>query len=263
MCTTNKHAKSQISKYTRVVVRDSNRTDAMCQFLADLVHKGETPGIVYVRTLEHAELLAIALTAVLGRLVPMVSSKTPKKERKELALRLKGLDPTLPLVVSTAVWSTGLDIPTLAWILLAGAGAAPVGLKQTAGRPTRVDKSGHKIGYTIYDWIDEGPDAQWLELQALKRQAHYRAVGFSIESLRLLEDEEADDDARALGALLAAGRPPPPPAEAAPREWAPRNEAERRGAMLAKVLAVSIVIFLLFAFAAIVIHTCNAGQPTL
>jgi len=52
--------------------------------------------------------------------------------------RMDARDPEVPAVVATSVWATGIDIPHLAWVGLAGAKiSAPTGVLQMGGRPMR------------------------------------------------------------------------------------------------------------------------------
>lgn len=185
-----------MSRYNAVVVEDSYRTDAISHFVSDLVDKEEWPGIVFVRTSDHAERLAERISAVMGAEVPVVTSlHLNKAARGQLAERLRARDPEVKVVVSTAVWSTGLDIPSLAWVLMAGAGRAPVGLKQASGRPTRL--AAGKPAYTIYDLEDV--DVDWAREQAAERREHYTVAGFAVGSR---QPDELGPDAQRLARLL-------------------------------------------------------------
>jgi superfamily II DNA or RNA helicase len=196
------HDRAGRTKYDRLVVEDPYRTDALCRFIADLERKGEWPGIVFVRKRRHAELFAKALSAVLGKQIPAVTSAaTSRQEREALADRMRRRDPSLPAAVATAVWSTGLNVPSLSWVMMAGAGQAPIGLKQSAGRATRLAEE--KAGYTIYDVQDVGPGLEWAQEQAAQRMRHYAAAGFAVDEVRPQGEELDDEDAMALADLLA------------------------------------------------------------
>lgn len=191
------------SQYDRLIVENSYRNAALCQFAADLKDKGDYPGIIFVRKRRHAQLLADGLSELLGRQVPAVTSQMSKTAREEFAAAMRSRSPEHALAVATAVWSTGLDIPALAWVMMAGAGQAPVGLKQSGGRPTRLEAD--KAGYVIYDVQDVGPGLAWAQEQSQLRLAHYAAAGFSVGLARLQAEELEDEDARELAELLAAG----------------------------------------------------------
>jgi len=188
-----------MSRYRRVVVGDSYRTDALCQFVADLIDKGDWPGIVFVRLQEHAAELAERLGGELDHEVPVVTTlHTDKVERDRLADRMRRRDPDVPVVVATGVWTTGLDIPVLSWIVQAGAGQAPIGQKQAAARADRLADG--KEGYTVYDWQDV--DVDWAREQAAERMRHYGQAGFSVEAVRPSSAEASDPDAARLARLL-------------------------------------------------------------
>jgi len=186
------------SKYNQFVVDNPYRSDALSHYIADLERKGEWPGIVFVRTRRHAALLAGSLSQELGRTVEAISSDVNGAYREILAEKMRQRDPSCPVVVATAVWTTGLNIPSLSWVMMAGAGRAPVGLKQASGRPTRLEDA--KPDYTIYDVVDIG--LSWTEEQAAERRQHYIAAGFSILDLRLRVEEEDNPDARDMADLL-------------------------------------------------------------
>ena len=172
------------SKYNQFVVDNPYRSDALSHYIADLERKGEWPGIVFVRTKKHAALLAGALSHELGRIVPAISSDVNRAYRESLAEKMRQRDPSCPVVVATAVWTTGLNIPLLSWVMMAGAGRAPVGLKQAGGRATRL--ADDKPGYTIYDVVDVG--LPWAEEQSAERRRHYVRAGFSVSGLRSAPD---------------------------------------------------------------------------
>jgi hypothetical protein len=125
--------------------------------------------------------LAEILSDVLDLDVPDVTSDTPKPERDALIGRMKRRDPELPAVVACQVWSTGIDIPALEWIVWAGEGQAPAGLKQSGGRLTRLE--GEKSGYVIFDIQTGGPGTEAYQEQGRQRLAHYAEGGFAIGSV--------------------------------------------------------------------------------
>lgn len=201
----------QANLYSSIIVGNSQRNQEIARFVTNLVVKEQSaPGVVFVRHRRHAHLLAQAISSELGRPVSQVSSKVARSERKALVEQLKtGL---VPVVVATGVWDQGIDIPNLAWVLLAGEGQAPVGHKQKAGRPTRLDLDGlgqrlpsakNETGYVIYDLRTMGSGSVALEEQAHRRVQHYADAGFSVGVTRLSKEErEGGPDVELLAALL-------------------------------------------------------------
>lgn len=146
--------------------------------------KSTAPGIVFVGEKDHGARLAKAVEELIGLEVPFVSADLPKKQRQELADRIRLLDPDLPVVVSTSVWSQGIDIPSLGWGMWAGSGQAPIGLLQSVGRPLRPYESKHFRFITV---DDVNLDARYEE-QARKRQQHLAEAGFKGADPDFLEE---------------------------------------------------------------------------
>jgi len=174
------------SKYDALVVCNEERNVEICELVGQIVRQELEiegiefgfPGIVFVRKKAHARILAEILSDILDTEIPHVTSDTPKAERDGFVARMKLRDPELPAVVACQVWSTGIDIPPLEWVVWAGEGQAPAGLKQSGGRATRLE--GDKSGYVILDIQSTGPGTEAYQEQGRKRLQHYRDGGFNI-----------------------------------------------------------------------------------
>ena len=102
--------------YERIIVDDRVRAEAQADFVAELVETEQTlPGIVFVRRRRHAELLAEVISERLGEVIPAITSKMPKKRRDAYADQMRAR--SLKVAVCTAVWSTGIDIPAIEWLI--------------------------------------------------------------------------------------------------------------------------------------------------
>lgn len=213
------------TNYDAVIVEDPYRLEAIGAFVEDLVrNKDDQPGLIFVRKKYHAALLARELTKRLGVEVPAVTSDTPKKERDRLIAEMAAR--RLPAAVCTDVWSTGIDIPRLAWVLLAGAGQAPAGLKQRCGRGTRLHDE--KPGYVIYNWEDVGPDTEAYQEQSAQRLEHLEDGGFNVDGpapAPQVQLEGTDPDVAALSELLTqrTAERPDDEAQAALEAWEERH----------------------------------------
>lgn len=200
--------KTTKTRYDRMIVEDSARSAAIGEFVRSVVRKEiryagvehGLPGIVFVRLQAHAEILAKAVGAALGQDVPAVTSEMPRKVRDVLLERMRSRDSELPVVVASMVWSTGIDVPALEWTLWAGEGQAPIWLKQSGGRSTRLAEG--KEGYILFDWQTVGPGAEAYQAQAQTRLLHYQEGGFSVAlESPMLADE--DEEVELLNELLA------------------------------------------------------------
>lgn len=244
------------SRYDHVIVEDPYRLDAIGSFVEDLVRKkDEQPGLVFVRKKYHAALLSRAIGLRLGVEVPAVTSDTPKPERARLVREMGAR--RLPVAVCTDVWSTGIDIPRLCWVLLAGAGQAPAGLKQRAGRGTRLHDE--KDGYVVYNWEDTGADTESFREQSRQRMEHLRQGGFNVSSgtpsvgaTEQVEpgDRETNADVQALGELLAqpAARKPDAATQVDIGQWETMCEDDthapwRYGVFIFAVVSMSTMMF--------------------
>lgn len=172
------------TRYDRIIVEDSYRSDAIGQFVRSVVRKERAfkgidhggPGLVFCRLQDHASRLAQAVGRALDCRVPVVTSRMSKADRDKLVARMRARDPDLPVVVACMVWSTGIDIPPLEWVLWAGEGQAPIWLKQASGRGTRLDND--KSGFVVFDWQTVGPETEVYQEQAARRAQHYEDGGF-------------------------------------------------------------------------------------
>lgn len=188
------------NKYSEKIVEHAGRTEELAKFVAGRLQAGDVPGLLFVREKRHARLLAKAIAREACCEAPPVTSLVSKKKRDELSARMR--QGTLLVAICTDVWATGLDIPRVAWVLMAGEGQAPAGLKQRGGRATRLFDG--KDGYVLYDVVDVGPGTENYMEQARKREEHYKQAGFTVNGSL---------DAERLSELLGprAGHPSPTP----------------------------------------------------
>lgn len=176
------------SKYKEKIVLDQRRAQAMALFVEEKVREGAYPAIIFVKELAHANYLSDVLSDALGLEVPAVSAQVPQSRRDEYLSRMRQRDETLPVCVATAVWSTGVDVPPLRWGLVAGAGKAPIGLRQQAGRLTRTCEG--KTDYTLYHWVDMGEGMEAYEEQGKIALQHYARSGFNIAGSGQIQSAE-------------------------------------------------------------------------
>lgn len=123
----------------------------LCTFVASLCEES-SPGIVFVHRVDDAKRLSEALSSTLGVEVPYVCGELSKAIREEIAHALRASKDGIRVVVSTGVWSTGINIPNLAWVVRTTNGTACIPLEQEAGRGARVTSEKHD--FAIYDVVD-------------------------------------------------------------------------------------------------------------
>jgi RecG-like helicase len=190
------------SAYVTDFVGNRYRTKALAKNVVSRVCTGDFPGIVFVRWASHGEELAEEIGRQFNNRVevPLVTAKMPRKERATLINRLSARDETLPVVVATSVWSTGIDIATVRWVMRAGGGQAAIGQIQEAGRGSRMgDES--KEGCVIIDVVE--PGQRW-EGHRQTRDALWQQRGYLQMEDRggLLNSDQQDS---ALTQILLAG----------------------------------------------------------
>ena len=112
-----------------------------------LIQTGVKPGIVFINNKAAClEIKKLLLDSCSGAKVETVSSDMAKGQRKALADSLRnGTGPDI--VISTQVWATGVDIPTIQWIVLDPGLGTAVPTIQSAGRASRLQDG--KPGYQV------------------------------------------------------------------------------------------------------------------
>lgn len=107
----------------------------------------------------------------LGEEAEVLTSETPKKERKKIMNKL--LNGECKKIISTyALFSTGIDIPQLDLILLCAPIQSETKLKQTAGRLMR--KANNKTEAILIDFVDK--NVSILKNQFYKRNKIYKKL---------------------------------------------------------------------------------------
>lgn len=142
------------------------------ELVAMNIQGGEWPCVVFVNRIGIAINLASCIAGLINKEVPAVHEAVPLEERSNLAKRMRGRDKSLPVVVATSIWATGLDIPALAAVYNCGVKRAVISLLQQAGRGERIENE--KAGFVLYD-ISFG------DKDAVHRLDVYREAGYEIE----------------------------------------------------------------------------------
>lgn len=164
------------TNYKREIATNAARDTEIALFLAhERIYNDEYPGIIFVDEKAHGKSLAAALSRATGKHTPVVTADMAKDERAKLAARMDARDPELPAVVATTVWSTGINIPNLRWVTLAGAKiSAPISALQSGGRGLR--RPDGKVSCEVINVCDEGR----YEQAADRRSEHLAEAGYTV-----------------------------------------------------------------------------------
>lgn len=154
---------------------------------------GRAKILILVKTIEHA----LALRQELPEATVIYDSITPKSYK--YFLREKLLDPNETLlsdkdlerirnefmsgsihcVIATPVWSTGIDLPKLQYLIRADATSSYIFSVQSSGRVSRLDAS--KLSGIVVDFMDKFHDRYYR--RSLRRRSHYRSMGWHQEEM--------------------------------------------------------------------------------
>ncbi len=159
--------------YGEAVVRSTARNRAVIE-VAMRAHK---PCMVFVRQLKHGTHLA-KLLASTGLQTKFVNGKATIEARQAAVERLERTD--LDVIVTTAVFQEGVDVPGLRSVVLADAGKSVIALLQKIGRGMR--RTDIKSTFEVWDILDLNGigGKKWLENQARQRAKSYTAEGHEV-----------------------------------------------------------------------------------
>jgi len=171
------------TRYARHVVRNKERNRA----LLSLVQRAAKPALLFVKELEHVYEMERLIAG--GRLnVRSVTGAMGVRQREGLIddIRRGRVD----VVVCTKVWSTGIDIPELASVIVGGAGKAAIDVVQTIGRGMRIADG--KNTFEVWDLHDTVYTA--LHKQGQGRVRVYRGEGHQVNLLGDFDHKRGNDE---------------------------------------------------------------------
>lgn len=163
--------------YEELVVASEHRNGAILKAL----ELASQPGILFVRSVKHGAWLAKRARA-LGLRVEYVSGKSSLDQRKRACNRIARGD--LDFIVSTTVFTEGVDIPALRSVILAAGGKSIITTLQSIGRGLRT--SDGKDGVEVYDVGDNGA---WLYGHAKARAKAAKREGYNVVVRRDIHPE--------------------------------------------------------------------------
>ena len=154
--------------------------DSFVTQVLGLLVEAELPAIIFVRHRKAVEMLSEALVSA-GYSAIGVTGLMPCSARG--AVQAQILAGRVEVAVATECWGTGVDIPNLRSIIMATGGQAPIGLRQRAGRGTRLAEG--KESFTIYDMALGDREAQKT------RHKHYCKGGLDNENAPVIDSDLA------------------------------------------------------------------------
>ena len=125
-----------------------------------LVQTGSGPVVILVERLEHGKLLADRLS------VGFMAGSASSEERQQAWDDLR--EGRRNIIVASVIADEGLDIPPLAYLILAGGGKAPHRTIQRIGRGMRTAEGKDRL--YVFDFSDEG---KYLAKHAKRRRQTY------------------------------------------------------------------------------------------
>lgn len=159
--------------YGEAIVRSTTR-NALLVELAKIALK---PSILFVKEVSHGKHLEKALLRA-GMQSRFVWGTHPLEFRKRAVRDL--VAGRLDIIVASAVFYTGIDIPELASGIVGSGGKSVIQTLQRLGRAMRTD-GGRKMEFEWWDIHDEGH--RHLEAHSRARLRSYVADGYDVETL--------------------------------------------------------------------------------
>ena len=147
-------------------------SDVRNQAVVDLVKQAPKPCMVFVTKIEHGRTLVSALRQAQVATEFVWGDK--RKEAREAAVeRLERGDSAC--LVASVVFQEGVDIPSLASVVVASGGKSVIAALQRVGRGMRTDQ-GRKAEFAVFDVLDVG--SPMLERHARRRMNTYVREGY-------------------------------------------------------------------------------------
>lgn len=162
-------AKKYAAAYDRFIVNSQQRNALLVQ----LAQRATKPGFLFVKQVEHGQLVTRALIDA-GVRAEFVWGTQSLAQRKASIERLVRGD--IDIVVCSVVFQEGVDCPDLRSVIVGCAGKSVIAALQRVGRGTR--KTDDKHAFEVWDVQDIGQ--RWLARHADARQRAYQQEGFSV-----------------------------------------------------------------------------------
>jgi superfamily II DNA or RNA helicase len=150
------------------------RSDARNSVLIDAARRAAKPALLFVKDIKHGLSMARSLRLA-GMNADFVWGDASSEQRTQAVKRLVRGD-TEVLVCST-IFQQGVDIPSLASVIVGSGGASTIASIQRVGRGMRTD-GGRKSQFEVWDIWDVGVGT--LERHAKARRRAYLREGYEV-----------------------------------------------------------------------------------
>lgn len=157
--------------YEELVVTSTRRNRLVIDAMRKSLEDGGTPGMVFVRRIEHGKRLRDAARDQ-GLNVELVDGNKDTNQRNAAIKRLES--GRIDFIISTKVFAEGVNVPELRTVVLAAGGKSVIETLQQVGRGSR--RTDGKREFTVYDIGDKGN--RWLNNHARERIRAMRREGF-------------------------------------------------------------------------------------
>lgn len=154
--------------YDQFIAYNENRNKAIQNLIK---YSAELPAIIFVTKHSHQEYLKSLIPTA-----SIVNEHTSISNRQEIVRGI--VSGKVPIVISSQVFSEGMDAPNLRTVINATACASWSQAIQDIGRGTRPHPD--KEYFTVYDFNDIGQE--WFEDHTAQRYVAYRAAGFNVDA---------------------------------------------------------------------------------
>jgi len=144
------------------------------RLVVEATRRAAKPALVFVKEVDHGRLLAVALNKA-GVRTEFVFGADDTDERRAATARLERGE--LDALIASVVFQQGVDIPSLASVIVAAGGKSTIASLQRIGRGMRTD-GGKKAEFEVYDILDRGN--KWLEKHAKARQRAFLKEGHEV-----------------------------------------------------------------------------------
>lgn len=167
----------------RYVVKSRRRNMAVL----DGVERMAKPGLVFFKEEDHGHLLTKLIREELGLACDMVWGEKSTAQREAAIKKLERRD--IDLIVCSAVFTKGVDIPFLMGGVNAAGGRSVIDTLQRIGRGLRLSE-----GKRHFDWIDIADTGhKWLADHSLEREATYKQAGYMTKRVPSLKAQAVPD----------------------------------------------------------------------
>lgn len=167
----------------RYIVKSRRRNAAVLE-AAERVAK---PALLFFKEEEHGHMLTKLVREELGLSCTMVWGKKSTAERKAAIATLERRD--IDLIVCSAVFTKGVDIPFLTGGVNASGGKSVIDTLQRIGRGLRITDD--KSTFDWYDICDTGH--KWLADHSKDREATYKQAGYTTKRVPSLKAAAVPD----------------------------------------------------------------------